>query len=53
VSKRITMDVLKWITLMAFVLLFLFPFFWIVASSLKSRGEFFTRPPLWLSLIHI
>jgi multiple sugar transport system permease protein len=47
VSKRIIMDVLKWGILIAFLVLFLFPFFWIVASSLKSRGEFFTRPPVW------
>ena len=46
-SKRILMGFLKWATLIAFVVLFLFPFFWIVASSLKSRGEFFTRPPVW------
>jgi multiple sugar transport system permease protein len=47
VSKRIVMDVLKWGTLIAFLILFLFPFFWIVASSLKSRGDFLTRPPVW------
>ena len=46
-SKRVLLNFLKWGALMAFVVLFLFPFFWIVASSLKSRGEFFTRPPVW------
>jgi multiple sugar transport system permease protein len=46
--KRLILNLLKWAALLAFVALFLFPFFWIVSSSLKARGEFFTRPPVWL-----
>src|ERR1700675_241207 len=34
--------------LIGLVILFLFPFFWILSSSLKGRGDFFTRPPVWL-----
>ena len=41
-------DTLKWSALILFLIVLLFPFFWIVASSLKSRGEFFARPPVWL-----
>jgi multiple sugar transport system permease protein len=44
---RIT-NVLRWAILLVFVAIFFFPFFWIIASSLKSRGEFFTRPPIWI-----
>jgi multiple sugar transport system permease protein len=47
-SKRVILNLLKWGALIAFVVLFLFPFFWIISSSLKARGEFFTRPPVWL-----
>ena len=46
--KRVSLNFLKWGALIGFVVLFLFPFFWIVSSSLKGRGEFFTRPPVWL-----
>ena len=38
--KRVILGVLKWATLIAFVVLFLFLFFWIVSSSLKNEtGE--------------
>jgi multiple sugar transport system permease protein len=47
VSRRVILNFLKWGALIIFVVLFLFPFFWIVSSSLKARGEFFTRPPVW------
>jgi multiple sugar transport system permease protein len=47
-AKRVSLNLLKWGALIGFVVLFLFPFFWIVSSSLKGRGEFFTRPPVWL-----
>ena len=30
------------------LVVFLFPLFWIIAGSLKARGEFFTRPPVWI-----
>jgi multiple sugar transport system permease protein len=46
--KRVSLNFLKWGALIGFVVLFLFPFFWIVSASLKGRGEFFTRPPVWL-----
>src|SRR4029077_18215765 len=47
VSRRVILNFLKWGALIIFVVLFLFPFFWIVFSSLKARGEFFSRPPVW------
>ena len=46
--RRSIRDTLKWSALILFLIVLLFPFFWIVASSLKSRGEFFARPPVWL-----
>jgi multiple sugar transport system permease protein len=48
VSKRVILSWLTWGMLIGLVILFLFPFFWILSSSLKARGDFFTRPPVWL-----
>jgi multiple sugar transport system permease protein len=48
VSKRVVLSWLTWGILIVLVILFLFPFFWILSSSLKGRGDFFTRPPVWL-----
>ena len=41
-------ELLKWFALFAVLVIFLFPLFWIITSSLKTRGEFFTRPPIWI-----
>jgi multiple sugar transport system permease protein len=46
--KHAAMEWLKWGLLLGFLILFMFPFVWIAASSLKSRGEFFVRPPIWV-----
>ena len=46
-SKRLVFSLLKWIALLGILIIFLFPLFWIISSSLKARGEFFTRPPIW------
>src|SRR5215831_4512192 len=47
-SKRSVIDLLKWLAIFAVLIVLLFPIFWIIASSLKARGEFFTRPPVWV-----
>src|ERR1700745_805834 len=47
-SKRLVIDLLKWLAIFAVLIVLLFPIFWIIASSLKARGEFFTRPPVWV-----
>jgi len=47
-SKRFLFDSLRWIALLGILIVFLFPLFWIISSSLKARGEFFTRPPIWI-----
>src|ERR1700752_876546 len=47
-SRRFTVELLKWLALLVVLLIFLFPLFWIISSSLKARGEFFTRPPIWI-----
>ena len=47
-SKRSLIDIARWIALLAVLVVLLFPLFWIISSSLKARGEFFTRPPVWL-----
>src|SRR3984893_9201040 len=46
--QRFLFGSLRWIALIAILILFLFPLFWIISSSLKARGEFFTRPPIWI-----
>jgi multiple sugar transport system permease protein len=48
VSKRSLMGLLRWIALLGVLVILMFPLFWIIASSLKARGEFFTRPPVWV-----
>ena len=47
-SKRSLIDIARWIALLAVLVVLLFPLFWIISSSLKARGEFFTRPPVWM-----
>ena len=39
---------LRWLALCCVLCFFLFPLAWIVSCSLKERGEFFTRPPVWV-----
>ncbi len=46
--RRFLVGSAKWILLIGVLIVFLFPLFWIVSSSLKARGEFFTRPPIWI-----
>src|SRR6201993_3589236 len=46
--KRFLLGSLKWLALLGVLIVFLFPLFWIISSSLKARGEFFTRPPVWV-----
>ena len=31
-----------------FLLVTLFPFFWMISTSFKIKGEFFTRPPIFI-----
>jgi multiple sugar transport system permease protein len=47
-SKRSLASIIRWLVLLGVLAVFLFPLFWIIASSLKARGEFFTRPPVWV-----
>jgi multiple sugar transport system permease protein len=47
-SRRSLIDTARWIAILAVLVVLLFPLFWIISSSLKARGEFFTRPPVWL-----
>src|ERR1700693_1268556 len=47
-SKRFVIDLLKWLAILVVLIVLIFPLFWIIASSLKARGEFFTRPPVWV-----
>src|SRR5258708_30433096 len=46
--KRSLVELLRWIAILVVLAVLLFPLFWIIASSLKARGEFFTRPPVWI-----
>jgi multiple sugar transport system permease protein len=39
---------LAYLPMLALALVFLFPFFWTVASSLKASSELFNFPPTWL-----
>ena len=36
------------VVLTAFLLFFMFPFYWIIATSLKTRVDAFAMPPKWL-----
>src|SRR5258707_3535680 len=47
-SKRSLVELLRWIAILVVLAVLLFPLFWIIASSLKARGEFFPRPPVWV-----
>jgi multiple sugar transport system permease protein len=47
-SKRSLVHIARWVALLGVLVVLLFPLFWIIASSLKARGEFFTRPPVWI-----
>lgn len=39
---------LTWITLLAALVFFLGPFFWIVTTSLKGNEDYFSFPPVWV-----
>lgn len=43
--ERVTTDVLWYVMLTAMALIFFFPFFWTVASSLKEVSELYNFPP--------
>src|SRR5258708_12091854 len=47
-SKCSLVELLRWIAILVVLAVLLFPLFWFIASSLKARGEFFTRPPVWI-----
>lgn len=38
---------LLWLAVLAVLVFTLFPVLWMLATSVKSRGEFFTSPPIW------
>jgi multiple sugar transport system permease protein len=46
--RRFLFRSLRWIAFIAILIVFLFPLFWIMSSSVKAQGEFFTRPPIWV-----
>lgn len=47
-SGSIGWRVLTYVVLIIFSLLMLFPFLWLVSSSLKSQLEIFNYPPTWI-----
>ena len=47
-ARRTAGAVLTWITLLAALVFFLGPFFWIVTTSLKGNEDFFAFPPVWV-----
>jgi multiple sugar transport system permease protein len=47
-ARRIVGLVLTWATLVAALVFFLGPFFWIVTTSLKGNEDYFSFPPKWL-----
>jgi multiple sugar transport system permease protein len=41
-------DVLTWLGILAALVFFLAPFFWIVTTSLKGNEDYFAYPPVWI-----
>ena len=46
--KKITKTVLVYFLLVVLSFIFLFPFFWMITSSLKSDAQIFLWPPQWI-----
>ena len=46
--RRVIGIVLTWAALLAALVFFLGPFFWIVTTSLKGNEDYFSFPPVWV-----
>jgi multiple sugar transport system permease protein len=46
--RRLLADALTYLGLVAALVFFLGPFFWIVTTSLKGNSDFFAFPPVWI-----
>lgn len=46
--KGMNLQPLLWLAILVVLLFTLFPVLWMLATSVKSRGEFFTSPPIWI-----
>ena len=52
-SRRRIGDILAYFTLFIIVVLFLFPVYYLVTTSLKPQAEAFSSPPVWISFTPI
>ena len=46
--RRVVGLVLTWATIIAALIFFLGPFFWILTTSLKANEDYFAYPPVWV-----
>ncbi|MBI2202974.1 MAG: carbohydrate ABC transporter permease [Candidatus Rokubacteria bacterium] len=46
--RRVIGQALTWIALLAALVFFLGPFYWIVTTSLKGNEDYFAFPPVWM-----
>lgn len=47
-KKHPAINLLYYILLLFFAILFMMPLFWMISTSLKSSGEIFSIPPQWI-----
>ncbi len=47
-KKHPAINVLFYVLLILFAILFMLPLFWMISTSLKSSGEIFSIPPQWI-----
>lgn len=46
-SKKIIVNIITYLILILFAIFMLFPFYWMIVSSLKTSQEIVSRPPTW------
>ena len=46
--KHPYLNIVRYLVLAVALVFFLFPIFWIVATSFKMPGEYLARPPIWI-----
>jgi multiple sugar transport system permease protein len=44
-GTKVVLNILRWISIIIVLLIFLFPVYWIISGSFKALGEFYQRPP--------
>lgn len=47
-AKKIIKNIIRYFILIIFILFFIFPVFWIMSLSIKTRIQIFSIPPVWI-----